>query len=141
MMAQKIIFEIMQKLDSANQKIKIFANEKNSEKSQTVKNGILKTDGDLVVLQDADFKYEPKKINDVVVKMLDEEFDLVYGNSFGKKNKIIYWQNYIGNIFVSFVSNMFTFHRIRIYLPNMEVCYMFIRGGTFSEIVKEIKSQ
>lgn len=117
-----------------------YDNEKNVGKSQTVRNALLKSNGDLVVIQDADFEYEPNEIVDLLNLMIDKDLDVVYGNRFGKKNKVIYWQNYIGNIGLSFISNIFTFPRIWKYIPDMEVCYKLIKGDVAREIAQNIVS-
>lgn len=117
-----------------------YDNEKNSGKSQTVRNGISKSTGDLVVIQDADFEYDPNEIIDLINLMKEKDLDVVYGNRFGKKNKVIYWQNYIGNIGLSIFSNFFTFWRIRTWIPDMEVCYKLIKGDVARDVAKEIVS-
>ena len=121
-------WEIMKDLEKRFPEVHAFSNEKNSGKSQTVKNGILKTTGDVVVIQDADFEYEPNEISDLLNLMVQKDLDVVYGNRFGKKNKVIYWQNYMGNKFLSFVSNVFTYPRIKVWIPDMEVCYKLMNG-------------
>ncbi len=133
--------EIMEQLQNEHSNINTYSNTKNSGKSQTVKNGILKSTGDLVVVQDADFEYEPQEINDLVKKMLDNDLDVVYGNRFGKKNKVIYIQNYLGNLILSFISNIFTYPRIKVYIPDMEVCYKLVRGDIMRDIAKTIESK
>lgn len=117
-----------------------YDNEKNVGKSQTVRNALLKSSGDLVVIQDADFEYEPNEIVDLLNLMIEKDLDVVYGNRFGKKNKVIYWQNYIGNIGLSFISNIFTFPRIWKYIPDMEVCYKLIKGAVARGIAQNIVS-
>lgn len=133
--------QIIDKLAKKYDVIRGFHNEKNSGKTQTVKNGIAKSTGDLVIIQDADFEYEPNEIKTLVNTYFDQNLDVVYGNRFGKKNKVIYWKNYIGNRFLSLVSNLFTYPRIRVAIPDMEVCYKLIRGDVAREIGKTIKSK
>jgi glycosyltransferase involved in cell wall biosynthesis len=134
--------QIAHELETENQGV-IFAydNEKNSGKSQTVRNGILKSTGILVVIQDADFEYDPNEIKDLINLMMEKELDVVYGNRFGKKNKVIYWQNYIGNLGLSAISNLFTFWRIRTWIPDMEVCYKLIRGDVARDVAANIVSK
>ncbi len=133
--------KIVDMLDKQSPEVKGFHNEKNSGKSQTVRNGILKSTGDIVVIQDADFEYEPEEIIDMLNKKIKENLNVVYGNRFGKKNKVIYLQNYIGNKFLSFVSNIFTFPRIKTWIPDMEVCYKMADGDVFREIAQTIESK
>lgn len=132
--------EIMDSLAKNFPEIKSYHNEKNSGKTQTVKNGLSYTTGEYVVIQDADLEYEPAELTDLFNLMREKNLDVVYGNRFGKKNKIIYWKNYIGNIGLSLFSNIFTFLRIKVYIPDMEVCYKMIRGDVARELGKTIVS-
>lgn len=134
-------FEIMKKLESENPTIKAFENERNMGKTQTVKHGLLKSNGDYVVIQDADLEYEPLELIEILELAVSKNLDVVYGNRFGKKNKVIYWQNYIGNKALSFFSNIFTFPRIKVWLPDMEVCYKLVRGDVIRDIAKTIESK
>lgn len=133
--------EIMTELEKKYSEVRIFHNEKNSGKSQTVKNGLNYTTGDLVVIQDADFEYEPTEIIELVNLYFESNLDVVYGNRFGKKNEIIYLKNYIGNRFLSFLSNLFTYPRIRVWIPDMEVCYKLVTGEIFREVGATIESK
>lgn len=133
--------EIMKKLSNEHpQIIKSFHNEKNSGKTQTVKNGLSYTTGDLVVIQDADLEYDPQELVDLINLLQRENLDVVYGDRFGKKNKVVYWQNYIGNRALSLFSNLFTYPRIRVFIPDMEVCYKMVKGNVARELGKTIKS-
>src|SRR5690606_2854949 len=134
-------WEIMQKLEKENPEIKAISNEKNIGKTQTVRNGILETTGDFVVIQDADLEYIPSEISDLLDLALEKDLDVVYGNRFGKKNDVIYWQNYFGNKLLSFISNIFTYPRIKTWIPDMEVCYKLIKGNIVREIAQTIESK
>lgn len=133
-------WKIIEELAKEHDEITKLNNEKNSGKTQTVRNGILASTGDYVIIQDADLEYEPNEIVDLVNLAVDKNLDVVYGNRFGKKNKVIYMQNYIGNKLLSFISNLFTYFRIKVYIPDMEVCYKLIRGDIAREIGKTIES-
>lgn len=120
---------------------KVVYNEKNMGKSQTVKNGIQHSAGDLVVIQDADFEYNPENLKEFVEIFMNDEADLVYGNRFGKKNKIIYIQNWVGNRGLSFISSIFTGLRAGMRPKDMEVCYKMCKGDIFREIGATIESK
>lgn len=132
--------QIMEELAQKYKNIKSYSNAKNSGKTQTVKNGIAYTTGDYVVIQDADLEYEPKELTEMLELMISKNLDVVYGNRFGKKNKVVYWQNYIGNKTLSLISNLFTYPRIKIYIPDMEVCYKLMLGDVARELGKTISS-
>ena len=132
--------EIMTSLKKKHTEIKIYFNPKNLGKSQTVKKGLTKTTGEFVIIQDADLEYNPKEISDLLTLMIDNSLDVVYGNRFGKKNKVIYIQNYIGNKFLSFVSNLFTYPRLHIWIPDLETCYKLMRGDIARKMARQIES-
>lgn len=133
--------EIMEEFQKKYPNVKAYSNPKNSGKTQTVKNGISYTTGDWVVIQDADLEYEPNELKDLLNLMLEKNLDVVYGNRFGKKNKVIYWKNYIGNRMLSLFSNFFTYPRLRVFIPDMEVCFKLIDGEIARKLGKKIKSK
>ncbi len=134
-------WEIMQNFAQKNSMVKAYNNAQNSGKTQTVKNGISYSSGDFVVIQDADLEYEPSDFAAMLKLLVDQNLDVVYGNRFGKKNGKGYVQNYYGNLFLSLVSNLFTFARIRKWIPDMEVCYKLIRGDIARELGAKIESR
>jgi glycosyltransferase involved in cell wall biosynthesis len=121
--------------------VKSLQNESNLGKSQTVKKGIMHSTGDLVIIRDADLEYAAADMLTILNYLIEHNLDVVYGNRFGKKNKVIYWQNYIGNRSLSAFSNIFTFPRIKTWLPDMEVCYKLIDGNVAREVAKTITSK
>lgn len=125
---------IIDRLSQINSEIKSLHNEKNMGKSQTVRKGILASTGEFVVIQDADLEYEPNELAQLLSFMIESQYDVVYGNRFGKKNKVIYLQNYIGNKGLSIISNIFTYPRLRVWIPDMEVCYKMMRGDVVRKI-------
>lgn len=129
--------ELIEKLRSQYFSIKTLHNQKNIGKSRTVKNGILASSGDYIVIQDADLEYEPAELCDLMELMIQKNLDVVYGNRFGKKNHVIYWINYIGNRGISLVSNFYTFPRIKVFIPDMETCYKMGRGDVLRELAQK----
>lgn len=132
--------EIEESLKSKYKNVRLSANRENLGKSQTVRKGILLTKGKYVAIQDADLEYEAKELAEMFRLIREKGFDVMYGNRFGRNNKIIYIQNFIGNHLVSIFSNLFTYPRIKVYLPDMEVCYKLAKGDIFRDVVKKIVS-
>ncbi|MBL8015103.1 MAG: glycosyltransferase family 2 protein [Candidatus Doudnabacteria bacterium] len=130
--------KIISKLNKEFTNISNLKNERNLGKTQTVKQGILKSQGDFVIVQDADLEYDPREISEMLQKAINENLDVIYGNRFGHRNKVIYWQNFIGNKFVSLVSNLFTYPRIGTWIPDMETCYKLIKGDVARDIATQI---
>lgn len=130
--------EIANKLAKEFPFIKVLSNEKNSGKSQTVKNGLMATSGKYVIIQDADLEYEPSDFAEMLKMMIEEDHDVVYGNRFGRHNKIIYVKNYVGNKGISMISNLFTYPQIGVWIPDMETCYKLIRGDVARELAPSL---
>ena len=120
--------------------LKLVTNESNLGKTQTVKRGIQMTTGDLVVVQDADLEYNPQELLGFIKLFTSSDTQVVYGNRFGKQNPVIYWQNWIGNRFLSLISSLFTYPRARMWTNDMEVCYKMIQGDMAREIASELTS-
>ncbi len=131
---------IAESFAKTDNRIRVISNSKNLGKSRSVKNGILVSTGDYVVIQDADLEYEPQDFADMLAYAEENALDVVYGNRFGKQKKVIYWQNYYGNKVLSFVSNLFTYWRIRVYIPDMETCYKLVRGDVMRELAEKLES-
>ncbi len=111
---------------------KILINEKNYGKGYSVKKGIEVTNGDIIIIQDADLEYDPKDYTKLI-KPIEEGFaDVVYGSRFigSDEKRVLYFWHMIGNKFLTLLSNMLT----NLNLTDMEVCYKVFK----SEILKKI---
>jgi glycosyltransferase involved in cell wall biosynthesis len=133
--------KVLQTLLNEKYPIKVLNNESNLGKSKTVVKGVLLSTGDYVVIQDADLEYDPKdliiELNTIILKNLD----FIYGNRFNRKNKILYRSFYIGNRILSFVSNIFTYPRLKKSIPDMEVCYKMVKGEILRSIIKNMTAK
>jgi len=130
-------FVIMKELASRYPHIRIFQKE-HSGKSQTVKRGLLESKGEYVVIQDTDLEYEPADLLVLLKKIEDENLDVVYGNRFGKGNEVVYFQNWIGNTALSFLSALITGLRANMWPRDMEVCYKMAKGELYRELAKTL---
>lgn len=130
--------EISSQLFDKYPEIKSISNEKNQGKTQTVRRGIMASTGDFVVIQDADLEYDPQDIAFMLRELVRQQVDVCYGNRFGKYNGVIYQKNFYGNLLLSGFSSLFTSARLRVAIPDMEVCYKMIRGDVARELAPKI---
>ncbi len=133
--------EIATRLAKDFKNIKVLSNPTNIGKSQSVRNGILATKGKYVVIQDADLEYEPEDLVLMYKKISNENLDVIYGNRFGYNNKVVYWQNWFGNTFLSGISSLITGLRSGMWVRDMEVCYKMAKGDIYRKIAQTITSR
>lgn len=105
--------------------IRMIQQEKNQGKGAAVIRGIKESRGDVVMIQDADFEYDPKDVPSLLQPILDDQADVVYGSRFKKNaNQVHRTYHYFVNRFLTFLSNLFS----GIYLTDMETCYKIFRA-------------
>ena len=98
---------------------KVLYHEVNQGKGAALKTGFKEITGDVAIVQDADFEYDPMEIPSVVKPIFDGKADVVYGSRFLNKEYKGYKQNQLANKILTGLSNMMT----RLKVTDMETCY------------------
>jgi glycosyltransferase involved in cell wall biosynthesis len=100
--------EILAGLDHPD--IRIVMHEKNQGKGSSVQSGITCANGDVIIIQDADLEYDPSEFNVLLQPILAGRADVVYGSRFAGHgaHRVLYFWHYIGNRFLTLLSNIFT---------------------------------
>ena len=115
---------------------KLIRHEKNQGKGAALRSGFAATDGDIVLIQDADLEYNPDEYPQLLAPILAGHADVVYGSRFlgGRPNmKHIRRANYLANRLLTFLSNRITGLR----LTDMETCYKVFRREVLARITIE----
>jgi len=113
--------------------INYFKQEFNQGKGAALRKGISMAQGEYLIIQDADFEYDPNEYNQMLKPVIEGFADVVFGSRFVGSNphRILFFWHTIGNRFLTFLSNMFT----NLNLTDMETCYKLFN----TEIIKSIK--
>jgi glycosyltransferase involved in cell wall biosynthesis len=103
----------------------------NRGKGAAITRGIKEATGDYILIQDADFEYDPRDIPSLLDPLIDNKADVVYGSRFKKSGYQIHrTYHYLINRFLTILSNLFS----GLYLTDMETCYKVFR----SDLIKSM---
>ncbi len=110
----------------------IILNEKNYGKGYSIRQGIKKATGDIILIQDADLEYDPNDYQKLLEPIFKNNADVVYGSRFigSNEKRVLYFWHTMGNAFLTFLSNMFT----NLNLTDMECCYKVFKSTVIKEI-------
>lgn len=127
--------EVMKKLEGEHPDWKFGYHEVNQGKGAALRTGFKAATGDLVIIQDADLEYDPNEYPQLLGPILNGHADVVYGSRFlgGGPHRVVYYWHYLGNRFLTTLSNMMT----NINLTDMEVCYKVFKKEVLDAV--EIK--
>ncbi len=112
--------------------IKILKHIKNKGKGACIRTAQKEVTGDIVIIQDADLEYDPNEIPSLIEPLIMKKADVVYGSRFvgDKPKRKIYFLNKLGNIFLTFLSNLLS----NLDLTDMETGYKIILNEKFKQI-------
>lgn len=104
---------------------KVLEQNPNQGKGAAVICGIREATGDWIMIQDADFEYNPNDIPTLLEPLLQGKADVVYGSRFKKSSfQVRRTYHYFVNRFLTLLSNLMS----GIYLTDMETCYKVFRA-------------
>jgi glycosyltransferase involved in cell wall biosynthesis len=99
--------------------VRIVTHEKNMGKGAAIRTGLAQAHGDLILVQDADLEYDPDDWPRLLEPILKHKANVVYGSRFTGERKNMLPLHWIGNRFLSLVTNLLYSST----LSDMETCY------------------
>jgi glycosyltransferase involved in cell wall biosynthesis len=116
--------EILDALAKGGLVDRVIHHEKNRGKGAAIRSGAAAATGDVLVVQDADLEYDPAELPALLQPIRTGKADAVYGSRFqGGPHRVLYFWHYVGNRFLTLLSNMFT----NLNLTDLETCYKLVR--------------
>jgi glycosyltransferase involved in cell wall biosynthesis len=117
---------------SVKTEIRIYRHESNQGKGAALRTGFSEVRGDIIIVQDADLEYSPSEYPKLLEPIINGSADVVFGSRFtgGAPHRVLYFWHYIGNRFLTLISNMLT----DLNLTDMEVCYKIFRRKILQQI-------
>lgn len=120
--------ETLKRMDGNN--VKIFFHKKNMGKGSAIRTALKHATGDIIIIQDADLEYSPEEYPKLLKPILDKKTKVVYGSRFTKKHKAKYKLYYLGNLFLTFMTNLIFNSNI----TDMETCYKVFTKDIINKI-------
>ena len=112
--------EIAQKLEEQIPEVRVLHHQVNQGKGAALRTGFQYATGDYVGIQDADLEYEPMEYLKLLVPLLKNEADVVFGSRYLRQDerKVLYFWHSWMNKTLTFVSNMMT----NLDISDLETC-------------------
>lgn len=101
-----------------------FSHTENQGKGSAIKTALEYVSGEYIIIQDADLELNPEEINLLLVPVIDQVANVVYGSRFlkgGKREKEMFL-NRLANKFFTWLSNLI----LRTSLTDMQTCYKLV---------------
>jgi len=125
--------EVARVLAGQDARVRVARHERNRGKTEALRTGFALTRGEIVIVQDADLEYDPAEIPLVILPIVNDRADVVYGSRFlvRRATRVLYFYHYLGNKFLTFLSNVLT----NLNMTDIETGYKAFRG----EIIRNMR--
>ncbi len=123
-------YEQLLKMKPPIKGIKIISYKKNKGKGYAIRQGIKNINGDIMIIQDADFEYDPNQIPTLIKPIIEGQYDVVYGSRFLGSCKNMKFSFLFGNKFLTFITNLLFGSQ----LTDIETCYKTIHKDVLREL-------
>ncbi len=129
---REMLPQIQREMEQAfGPRIQLVMHEQNRGKGAALRTGFQHATGDILLVQDADFEYDPRDYPILIQPMLEGRADVVFGNRFhGGAHRVLYFWHYVINRMLTSFCNLLT----NLNLNDMEVGYKVFRREVLEAI-------
>ena len=115
-----------------DERVKVYLQPRNEGKGSALRKGFSLTQGDFVIVQDADLEYDPCDYERILLPLISGQADVVFGSRFkgSDAHRVLYFWHSVGNKLLTISSNMLT----NLNLSDMETCYKCFRREVIQSI-------
>ena len=125
--------DLVSEIAAQNGNVRLLQHTINQGKTPSLITGFKASQGNIVIVQDADLEYDPADIQRVISPILNHSADVVYGSRMldptNRKKFLV--ESYIANKVITFVSNFFTRYKF----SDVETCYKAFRREIIQNMV------
>ena len=127
--------ELLTKGVALDPRVRVVLHDVNRGKGAALRTGFAEARGRFVVVQDADLEYDPAEYGELLVPLVDDRADVVFGSRFvsARPHRVLYFWHSMGNKLLTLLSNMAT----DLNLTDMETCYKAFRRDVIQSITIE----
>jgi glycosyltransferase involved in cell wall biosynthesis len=116
--------EALQDEAARDQMITLVMHDRNRGKGASVRSGMERATGDIIIIQDADLEYDPRDYATLIRPIQEGRVKVVYGSRFlGPRKDMLFW-HMLGNKLLTLVTNILYDST----LSDMETCYKVMRA-------------
>lgn len=126
---------VLQPFSDLAPRVRLIRHETNQGKGAALRTGFQHATAPVVIIQDADFEYDPAEYFLVLKPILSGKADVVFGSRFlgSGSHRVLYYWHSVGNRLLTMLSNMAT----NLNLTDMETCYKVFRREVLQRIALE----
>jgi len=127
--------EKLVEFEQSNMVTKVICHKKNFGKGAAIRTALNHSNGDILIIQDADLEYDPNEYELLINPILQGKADVVYGSRFNSNNsrRVLYFWHSLANKIITLLSNFFT----NLNFTDIETCYKAFTKEIISQITIE----
>ena len=128
-------WDALQQFAKTTPVLKLFRHDHNQGKATALRTAMQHATAPIVIIQDADFEYDPSEYYVLLNPILADRADVVFGSRFvgSSAHRVLYYWHSVGNKLLTTLSNMAT----NLNLTDMETCYKMFRRDVLQKIAIE----